>query len=109
MPPLLVIFTFALSILGQFIGLAFLPASRGFTAPWPTAGCIAAFVFSVAMSARIIRAGVELSVLTPIGTVAIQLCAVGVGVLMYGESASPVKLLMLLAAGALIVLSSVAR
>ena len=98
----MIVLLFALSIAGQFLGLLFLPASRGFTALWPTVGCIAGFIFSVALSARMIRAGVGLSVLTPIGTVAIQLCAIGVGVAIYGENASPTRLAMLVGAGAMI-------
>ena len=106
MSPAIIVLTFALSILGQFVGLMFLPASRGFTVPVATIGCIAGFVFSVAMSARMIHAGVALSALTPVGTVAIQLCAIAVGVLKYGESASPARLAMLVAAGAMIGLST---
>ena len=93
---------FAASILGQIIALALLPATRGFTALWPTLACIGVFVASLAVSARLIHGGVELSALTPIATVAIQLFVLVIGIAVYGESASTLKVVLLLAAAIMI-------
>src|SRR3546814_16024901 len=64
---------FLLSMLSQFAGLALIPATRGFTAPLPTVACIAAFLLGIGVSARLVHNGVELSIITPLLTVALQL------------------------------------
>ena len=87
--------SFAASVLLQFLGLALLPATRGFTAPWQTAACILAFVSGITFSARLIHSGVELSMLTPFVTVALQLAAVAVGIMVYGETPSFARLCLI--------------
>ena len=93
---------FAVTVLGQIAALALLPATRGFTALWPTVGCILCFVFSLGVSARLVHSGVELSSLTPIATVAIQIFILFIGIAIYGDSASPIKIGLLLCAAVMI-------
>lgn len=93
---------FAVSILLQFVALALLPATRGFTAVWPTLGCTLFFVISLAVSARLVHNGVELSILTPIVTVSLQIFVLIVGMTIYGESASLTKIGLLLGAAVMI-------
>jgi Acetoacetate decarboxylase (ADC) len=99
-PP--VIAGFAATIVGQFVALALIPATRGFTAVLPTIVCIVSFVLSIGISARLVHAGVDLSVLTPIITVSLQLLILVVAVAVYGESASFAKIGLLIGAAVMI-------
>lgn len=93
---------FAVTVVGQILALALLPATRGFTAIGPTILCVALFVASLGVSARLVHGGVELSALTPIATVAIQLVVLAIGILVYGEAASGMKIGLLLCAAVMI-------
>ena len=93
---------FVVTILGQFLALALIPATRGFTAVVPTLACIALFVISLGISARLVYSGVELSLLTPIATVVLQLLVLAVSIIVYHESASPWKIGLLLCAALMI-------
>lgn len=84
--------TFLGSLTFQFIGLALLPITRGFTAPWQTFLCLLAFLIGLTCSARLIHNGVELSLLAPLLTVLLQVLALIVGIAVYGESASFAKI-----------------
>lgn len=94
------------SVLFQFIGLALLPATKGFTALWTTTACIAAFVIGISFSARLIHNGVELGALTPMVTVALQMAAITVGVIAYGESASVAKIALLVVAALMVAVAT---
>ncbi|WP_374410343.1 hypothetical protein [Novosphingobium colocasiae] len=94
--------SFAFVIAGQALGLSLIPATRGFTALWPTIVCILAFVLSFGVFARLVNNGVELSMLTPIITVTLQLVVLVIGVTVYHESASFAKIGLLLGATAMI-------
>lgn len=89
-------------MLSQFAGLALIPATRGFTAFWPTIGCLAGFAIGIAVSARMVNAGVQLSILTPFMTVALQLLVLIVAATVYGESASLAKIALLVCAALMI-------
>lgn len=93
---------FLLSMLSQFAGLALIPATRGFTAPWPTAACIAAFLLGIGISARLVHNGVELSIITPLMTVALQMLVLVVAIAVYGETASLARIGLLVAAALMI-------
>lgn len=90
---------FAGATLFQLLGASLLPMTRGMTAPGPAAAVAVAYAIGVTCMARLIVSGVNLSLLIPIITVAIVLCSVLVGVIAYGDSASPAKLAMLVVAG----------
>lgn len=93
---------FLLSMLSQFAGLALIPATRGFTAPVPTAACIAAFLLGIGISARLVHNGVELSIITPLMTVALQLLVLVVATTVYHESASLLRVGMLISAALMV-------
>src|SRR3546814_16065799 len=90
---------FLLSMLSQFAGLALIPATRGFTAPLPTVACIAAFLLGIGASARLVHNGVELSIITPLMTVALQLLVLVVATTIYHESASLLRIGLLVNIG----------
>ncbi|MBB6123013.1 hypothetical protein [Sphingobium subterraneum] len=94
--------SFAFVIVGQALGLSLLPATRGFTALWPTVICIVSFVLSFAVFARLINNGVELSMLTPIVTITLQLVVLVIGITVYHETASMTKIGLLVGAAAMI-------
>lgn len=93
---------FLLSMLSQFAGLALIPATRGFTAPLPTAACIAAFLLGIGVSARLVHNGVELSIITPLMTVALQLLVLVVATTVYHESASFLRIGVLVSAALMV-------
>ncbi len=97
-----VIGAFAATIFGQFVALSLIPATRGFTAILPTIFCILSFVISIGISARLVHSGIELSVLTPIITVSLQIAILVVGIAFYGESASLAKVMLLVCAALMI-------
>lgn len=93
---------FLLSMLSQFAGLALIPATRGFTALWPTVACISAFLVGIGISAQLVHNGVQLSIITPLMTVALQLLILVVAVTAYGEPASVAKIGLLVCAALMI-------
>jgi hypothetical protein len=93
---------FLVSMLSQFAGLALIPATRGFTALWPTVGCISAFLIGIGVSARLVHNGVQLSIITPFMTVALQLLVLVVALTVYGETASFAKIALLVCAALMI-------
>ena len=94
--------SFAFVIVGQALGLSLLPATRGFTAIGATVACILSFVLSFAVFARLINNGVELSTLTPVVTITLQVVVLVIGITVYHESASFAKIGLLLGAAVMI-------
>lgn len=94
--------SFAFVIVGQALGLSLLPATRGFTAIVPTIICVLSFVLSFAVFARLINNGVELSMLTPIVTITLQLVVLVIGITVYNETASFAKIGLLVGAAVMI-------
>lgn len=91
---------FAGATIFQLIGVLLMPATKGMTQLWPTVGVAVGYAIGVTCMSRLIISGVDLSLLIPLITVAIMLSAVAAGVVLYGDSASPQKLgLLVLAAG----------
>jgi small multidrug resistance pump len=93
---------FAATLIAQFVGLAVIPATRGFTAILPTIICIVSFVIGLGIMARLVHSGIDLSILTPIVTVSLQIFILVVGITIYGESASLGKIILLLCAAVMI-------
>lgn len=94
--------SFAFVIVGQALGLSLLPATRGFTAIGPTIACILSFILSFGVFARLINNGVELSMLTPIVTITLQLVVLVIGITVYQETASFAKIGLLIVSAVLI-------
>lgn len=97
-----IILIYIISVFLQFAGLALIPATRGFTALWPTVGCISGFLIGLAVTAQLVERGVPLSSVTPMTTVALQLLILAVAIFVYGESASVLKIGLLVSAAIMI-------
>lgn len=82
----------------QVLGIALLPATKGLTQIMPTIGAAACFIIGVGLMARLNHSGVNLSLLIPLMATAIPLCTALIGVFAYGESASLLKVGMLVVA-----------
>jgi multidrug transporter EmrE-like cation transporter len=98
----IVIALFALAAAGQLVGVALLPRTAGFTNPLPTAGCCLFFLLGVYGLAELARRGVQLGILIPIMTGIIPLTSIVIGMVFYGESASALKLGLLISACVLV-------
>lgn len=94
------------SVACQVTGLVLLPLTRGFTAPIATLGSSAAFVIGLGLLARMSHDGVDIGVIVPLTSTLIPLCVIAVGALLYGESASLMKIGLLIVACGLIGLAS---
>lgn len=94
------------SVIAQAGAVFFLPMSKGATAFLPTLGLVTCFsIFSILL-ARLLTAGVSLSILIPLMSALGPLSGIVIGTLVYGEAASFGKIGMLLAACGLIVLAN---
>ncbi|MCB2062197.1 MAG: hypothetical protein KDE25_01835 [Novosphingobium sp.] len=79
------------TVVGQLVGVGFLPASKGFTEPLPTIFVLASFSAAMFFMARLIHAGVNLGMMVPIMSVLVPMGALAVGVFVYGEAISLLK------------------
>jgi multidrug transporter EmrE-like cation transporter len=73
-------------------GLTLLPRTQGFTDPGVTAAMLALFAVSYWLIARIVQSGANLGILIPLMSTVIPLATVAIGILLYGESGSPVRI-----------------
>ena len=101
----LVINVFILIVM-QVTGVFLLPRTDGFTKPTSTAAVLVIFGLSYWLMARIIHSGANLGILIPFMGVAIPVATVVIGILVYHESASPVRVSLLLAAAIMIGVAS---
>ena len=97
---------FIAALAGQLGAIVLLPRTQGFTAPWPTVACLSVFAFSIWMIARVAHNGASLGILVPLLNAIVPIGAVAIGILLYSESASSLKIGMLLAACMLIGVAS---
>lgn len=86
----------------QVLGISLLPITKGFTQPLPSFFAASGFALGIFLLARVANTGVNLSTLIPLMSTLIPLCSVGIGVLVYGESASLLQIAMLVFACGLI-------
>ena len=100
--PLNVIAMFIISVVAQLIGVMLMPHTQGFTRLLPTLGCGTAFLVGLWMVARLIASGAPIGILMPLLAAVIPIGAIAIGVVMFGETASWTKVVMLLAACGLI-------
>lgn len=91
---------FIAATLFQLAGASILPATRGMTAPLPSFAVFACYAIGLVCMARLVVSGVNLSLLIPIITLAIIVGSVVIGITVYGDSPSPMKLAWL--AGAVV-------
>ena len=104
-----VIGTFVVSVVLQVLALPLLPRSDGFTRPLPTLGLILAFIAGIWLMARLTASGVPMSILIPITGAVIPLAVVAVGILVYGEPVSLLRVGLLIVACLLIGLAASMR
>lgn len=95
-PVVLVIF--AVSVILQVIGLSLLPMTQGFTIIAPSVGVVVAFGIAMGLLARVSHSGVDLSVLIPWLAAVTPIVMIAVGIIVYRESASPLKISLLVGA-----------
>ena len=100
--PLRVYVLFAASVAFQLLAMMLLPRTRGFTEPLPTLGCAALFVCGIWMVARMYQSGAKLGIMSPLLAAVIPLGVILVSILMYHESASPLRIGLLVVACGLI-------
>lgn len=93
---------FAGSVIAQLMAISLLPRTEGFTKVLPTAACCALFLVGLGAMANLTRKGVELGVLIPMISAIIPLVTIFIGILFYGESASVLKVSLLMGACVLI-------
>jgi len=86
----------ATSVVCQVIGASLMPMTKGLTEVIPTLGFAIAFAIGLSIMARLINSGINLSALLPFMAAVVPLCAIAVGVLVYGESASALKISLLI-------------
>jgi multidrug transporter EmrE-like cation transporter len=90
----------------QLVGVALLPRTQGFTQLGPTIAVLTVFALSYWILARIVHSGASLGILIPLLATIMPLATVAIGVVMYGESASVVKIGLLATACTLIGIAS---
>jgi len=93
---------FFASTVFQVLAVALLPRTRGFTEPLPTVASAVLFILGIWMVARLYEGGVKLGIISPLLAAVIPLAVIGVGIFIYGESASILRVSMLVGACALI-------
>ena len=86
----------ATSVVCQVIGASLMPLTKGLTEIIPTLGFAIAFAIGLSIMARLINNGINLSALLPFMAAVVPLCAIAVGVFVYGESASALKISLLI-------------
>ena len=86
----------ATSVVCQVIGASLMPMTKGLTEIIPTLGFAIAFAIGLSIMARLINNGINLSALLPFMAAVVPLCAIAVGVFVYGESASALKISLLI-------------
>ena len=86
----------ATSVICQVIGASLMPLTKGLTEVAPTIGFGIAFATGLGIMARLINSGINLSALLPFMGAVVPLCAIAVGITFYGESASVLKISLLI-------------
>ena len=88
----------AASVVFQVIGLSLMPLTKGLTELVPSIGCGIAFLAGLGLMARLLNSGINLGILLPFMAAIVPLCAIAVGIMFYGESASLTKRSLLVSA-----------
>lgn len=88
----------AASVVFQVIGLSLMPLTKGLTELVLSIGCGIAFLAGLGLMARLLNSGINLGILLPFMAAIVPLCAIAVGIIFYGESASLTKLSLLVSA-----------
>lgn len=97
---------FFFSMLCQIAGITILPMTRGFQSPLWAVLCVASFALAMFAMARLIFAGATIGILLPLMAATVPLATMVLGIVLYGESASLVKIAALIGACGLIAVAS---
>lgn len=100
--PLHLVALFFASVGFQLLAVMLLPRTRGFTVLLPTVAAAIFFVCGIWMVARMYHSGAKLGIMMPLLAAVIPLGIIAIGVFMYGESASVLKIALLVGACGLI-------
>jgi multidrug transporter EmrE-like cation transporter len=100
--PLRIYLMFFASVGFQILAVGLLPRTRGFTALLPTVLCSALFVCGIWMIARMYQSGAKLGIMSPLLAAVIPLGVIVMSVFAYHESASPLRVTLLVLACGLI-------
>jgi multidrug transporter EmrE-like cation transporter len=87
---------FLLSVSCQIIGIGLLPKTQGYTHIGFSMTQLAFYGIAFAALAQLIKRGGNLSILVPLMSAVTPLAAIVIGVLLYGENATPAKIGLLL-------------
>lgn len=93
---------FLITVFAQIAGFAMLARTEGFSDPVWTSLCIAAGAISLWPLAYLIHHGAPLSGLVPILAATVPFVTIFVGLFLYGEAASTLKIVMLVLACGLV-------
>ncbi len=104
-----IIIMLLISIVTQVTGAMLIPYTKGLTAPLPTIGMFLGFGVGIGLLARLIDSGINLSVALPVVATFMPFSAILFGVLVLGESASPLKILLLVGACVTVLVASYMR
>lgn len=83
-------------VICQVIGASLMLLTKGLTEVVPTIGFGIALAAGLGIMARLISSGINLSALLPCMAGVVPLCAIAVGIIFYGESASALKISLLI-------------
>jgi multidrug transporter EmrE-like cation transporter len=100
------ILTFIAAVALQIAAVTLLPLTKAFTKPLTTLVLSAALILAMYLFARMIASGVQYAVLIPLNAAVVPICSIILGALFLGQSASPLKLLILVVACAFVGLAS---
>lgn len=99
---LVTVFLFTGAILLQIVGMALFPLTAGYTNFWPTIASVLSLLLGSLLFCRMLYKGVKLSFLIPLGSAVMPLAVSGLGIIIYGESVSMLKVTLLVVACILI-------
>lgn len=97
---------FGLIIASNLLALGLLPKTEGFTQVNITIACVSFVIINFWALSRVIYNGMDLSLLVPIMSAVLPLGTIIIGVVLYGESASIMKIITLIIACGLIGVAS---
>lgn len=100
---------FVFMVVTQILAVSLLPRTAGFTSLQWTAACLGVYAISLGSLARILHMGVPLGLMIPIMSALIPLATIAIGVMVYGEAAPPLRILLLCGACGLIAVASTVR
>ena len=93
---------FSGAIVLQIVGMSLFPLTAGYTKFWPTLASILALLLGSSLFCRMLYKCVALSFLIPLGSAVIPLVVSMLGIFVYEESISALKITLLIVACALI-------